>query len=204
MKIAAYGLASLVDYSRIRSRQHFPSDVFVGSIIGTLIRRRVGAIAPKDLPDGVPFPAAEFRIMMSAIHILCDEVYYDGPYENVGGKVLAAANSRVVHQRRQTIGRDFHQRAGVFVGKDSCYGPCRGRVLRRKRCATAMKKRPASVALERALTPQGIFQGFNRYETIERGFAGKKSRLAPVLVVADVTQQPHSASSSDQSSDSRV
>src|SRR5947209_8337126 len=30
MKIAAYGLASLVDYSRIRGRQHFPSDVFVG------------------------------------------------------------------------------------------------------------------------------------------------------------------------------
>src|SRR5260370_10682371 len=37
MKIAAYGLASLVDYSRIRGRQHFPSDVFVGSIMGNLI-----------------------------------------------------------------------------------------------------------------------------------------------------------------------
>src|SRR6266404_132783 len=41
MKIAAYGLASLVDYSRIRSRQHFPSDVFVGSIMGNLIAQNV-------------------------------------------------------------------------------------------------------------------------------------------------------------------
>src|SRR5271169_4329543 len=31
VKIMAYGLASLVDYSRIHGRQHFPSDVFVGS-----------------------------------------------------------------------------------------------------------------------------------------------------------------------------
>src|SRR5579863_2583641 len=37
MKIMAYGLASLVDYSRIHGRQHFPSDVFVGSIMGNLI-----------------------------------------------------------------------------------------------------------------------------------------------------------------------
>jgi len=41
MKIAAYGLASLVDYSRIRGRQHFPSDVFVGSIMGNLIAQNV-------------------------------------------------------------------------------------------------------------------------------------------------------------------
>src|SRR5713226_3070522 len=41
MKIMAYGLASLVDYSRIRARQHFPSDVFVGSIMGNLIAQNV-------------------------------------------------------------------------------------------------------------------------------------------------------------------
>src|SRR6266567_287012 len=41
MKIMAYGLASLVDYSRIRSRQHFPSDVLVGSIMGNLIAQNV-------------------------------------------------------------------------------------------------------------------------------------------------------------------
>jgi Capsule assembly protein Wzi/PAP2 superfamily len=41
MKIMAYGLASLVDYSRIRARQHFPSDVFVGSIIGNLVAQNI-------------------------------------------------------------------------------------------------------------------------------------------------------------------
>src|SRR6266849_6245988 len=40
-KIVAYGLASLVDYSRIRSRQHFPSDVFVGSIMGNLVAQNI-------------------------------------------------------------------------------------------------------------------------------------------------------------------
>jgi membrane-associated phospholipid phosphatase len=41
VKIVAYGLASLVDYSRVRGRQHFPSDVFVGSIMGNLIAQNV-------------------------------------------------------------------------------------------------------------------------------------------------------------------
>lgn len=41
MKIMAYGLASLVDYSRIRSRQHFPSDVLVGSVIGNLVAQNI-------------------------------------------------------------------------------------------------------------------------------------------------------------------
>lgn len=40
-KIVAYGLASLVDYSRIRGHQHFPSDVFVGSIMGNLIAQNI-------------------------------------------------------------------------------------------------------------------------------------------------------------------
>ena len=41
MKIMAYGLASLVDYSRVRGHQHFPSDVFVGSIMGNLIAQNI-------------------------------------------------------------------------------------------------------------------------------------------------------------------
>jgi hypothetical protein len=40
-KIAAYGLAALVDYSRIRARQHFPSDVFVGSVLGNLVAQNI-------------------------------------------------------------------------------------------------------------------------------------------------------------------
>jgi len=33
-KLLAYGLASFVSYSRIRAKQHFPSDVFIGSTMG--------------------------------------------------------------------------------------------------------------------------------------------------------------------------
>jgi membrane-associated phospholipid phosphatase len=40
-KIAAYGLAGLVSYSRIRGRQHFPSDVFAGQMIGQLIAQDI-------------------------------------------------------------------------------------------------------------------------------------------------------------------
>lgn len=40
-KIMAYGLASLVSVSRVKARQHFPSDVVVGSVIGNLIAQNI-------------------------------------------------------------------------------------------------------------------------------------------------------------------
>src|SRR6266478_2116004 len=40
-KIMAYGLASLVDISRLRAHQHFPSDVLVGSVIGNLVAQDI-------------------------------------------------------------------------------------------------------------------------------------------------------------------
>jgi hypothetical protein len=40
-KVLAYGLASLVDISRVRARQHFPSDVVVGSVIGNLVAQNI-------------------------------------------------------------------------------------------------------------------------------------------------------------------
>jgi membrane-associated phospholipid phosphatase len=40
-KIFAYGLASLVDVSRVRAHQHFPSDVLVGSMIGNLVAQNI-------------------------------------------------------------------------------------------------------------------------------------------------------------------
>jgi len=39
-KILAYGLASAVSFSRIRARQHFPSDVFIGGIVGDMIAQQ--------------------------------------------------------------------------------------------------------------------------------------------------------------------
>jgi Capsule assembly protein Wzi/PAP2 superfamily len=40
-RILAYGLATLVSYSRIRAEQHFPSDVFVGGIVGSLVAQQI-------------------------------------------------------------------------------------------------------------------------------------------------------------------
>src|SRR5437016_1477825 len=40
-KIMAYGLASLVSVSRVKARQHFPSDVVVGSVIGNLVAQNI-------------------------------------------------------------------------------------------------------------------------------------------------------------------
>ena len=40
-KVVAYGLATLVSYSRVKGRQHFPSDVFVGSMIGQFVAQDV-------------------------------------------------------------------------------------------------------------------------------------------------------------------
>lgn len=40
-KILSYGLASFVSYSRIKGKQHFPSDVFIGSLAGQLIAQNV-------------------------------------------------------------------------------------------------------------------------------------------------------------------
>jgi membrane-associated phospholipid phosphatase len=40
-KLASYGLASAVSFSRVHGRQHFPSDVLVGSVLGYLIAQSV-------------------------------------------------------------------------------------------------------------------------------------------------------------------
>ena len=40
-RIGVYALAALVDYSRVRGRQHFPTDVFVGSMLGNMVAQSV-------------------------------------------------------------------------------------------------------------------------------------------------------------------
>jgi hypothetical protein len=40
-KILVYGLASLVDVSRMKAQKHFPSDVFVGTVIGNLVAQNI-------------------------------------------------------------------------------------------------------------------------------------------------------------------
>ena len=40
-KILAYGLAGAISYSRVRGRQHFPSDVFIGGMMGNLVAQEI-------------------------------------------------------------------------------------------------------------------------------------------------------------------
>ena len=40
-KLVVYSLASLVTYSRVKGHQHFPTDVFVGSIVGNMVAQNV-------------------------------------------------------------------------------------------------------------------------------------------------------------------
>lgn len=40
-KILAYGAAGLISYSRVKARKHFPSDVFVGGLVGNLVAQSV-------------------------------------------------------------------------------------------------------------------------------------------------------------------
>jgi membrane-associated phospholipid phosphatase len=40
-KLLAYGLAGAVSYSRVRGRQHFPSDVFIGGMMGNLVAQEI-------------------------------------------------------------------------------------------------------------------------------------------------------------------
>jgi hypothetical protein len=40
-KILVYGLASAVSYSRVHGRQHFPSDVFVGGVMGNMLAQSI-------------------------------------------------------------------------------------------------------------------------------------------------------------------
>jgi membrane-associated phospholipid phosphatase len=51
----AYGLASVVSFSRVDAKQHFPSDVIVGSAMGWLVGREVYKLHhDPDLPGGTP------------------------------------------------------------------------------------------------------------------------------------------------------
>src|SRR6202011_2727716 len=40
-KILAYGMASAISISRVRAREHFPSDVVIGGIIGNLVAQEI-------------------------------------------------------------------------------------------------------------------------------------------------------------------
>src|SRR2546426_9387402 len=67
-----------------------------------------------------------------------------------------------------------------------------------KRRATALEEMASAVSLKRTLAPQRILQTLDRHQTVQRRLAGKESRLAPMLVVLRVAQQPHPGSGADE------
>ncbi len=84
-RIVVYGLATLVDLSRVKARQHFPSDVFIGSMIGNLVAqdvysrhhdpelggaewRSVSQIVKDDLQSGPRYPGSPFVPLESWVY----------------------------------------------------------------------------------------------------------------------------------------
>ena len=60
-KLLAYGTATFVDYSRVHARQHFPSDVLIGSALGYLVAESVYSRRHNpELPGAAWNPPAEF------------------------------------------------------------------------------------------------------------------------------------------------
>jgi len=62
-KIAAYGLATLVSFSRVRANQHFPSDVLIGSLAGYMISQ--GIYSHRASPE---LPGADWRSFREMFH----------------------------------------------------------------------------------------------------------------------------------------
>jgi membrane-associated phospholipid phosphatase len=54
-KLFAYGMASAVSFSRVRARQHFPSDVLVGSLLGYLVSQSIYSRHHNDELPGADF-----------------------------------------------------------------------------------------------------------------------------------------------------
>src|SRR5258708_1885780 len=150
-----------------------------------------------------PRAATNFRIVMATINVLRDEITDHASDEHVRRKVLVSLYARDANQGGQAVHHDLGERAGILVRDDSCNGPCRRRMSGWERSA-ALKKISAAVTLERTFPAQRVFQALDRDQTVQRGFAGKQTGFAPVLVVRCVTQEPHSPGAAYESRDTSI
>jgi len=67
-KLFAYGMASAVSFSRVRARQHFPSDVLVGSVLGYLVSQSVyGRHHNAEVPGGM-FESPRESVSSESMH----------------------------------------------------------------------------------------------------------------------------------------
>jgi len=98
-KLLAYGLAGAVSYSRVRGRQHFPSDVFIGGMMGNLVAQEIysrhhdtelGGAAWRSIGevvrgDGVPSPSRSgtpFVLLGSWVYPMLDRLAALGVIRN--------------------------------------------------------------------------------------------------------------------------
>ena len=86
-KILAYGLAAFVDYSRYRARQHFLSDVFIGSVIGNMVAE--GVYNRHHDPELGGAPWESFRSYLRQTHAT-SSANMGSPYVPVGNWVYPA------------------------------------------------------------------------------------------------------------------
>src|SRR5262250_430401 len=86
-KILAYGLATFVSYARYRARQHFPSDVFIGSVIGNMVAEDIYNRHHDTELGGAPFES--FRSYLRQTHAT-SSANMGSPYVPLGNWVYPA------------------------------------------------------------------------------------------------------------------
>src|SRR2546430_2560279 len=82
--------------------------------------------------QGSPFAAAEIKIVMPAVNVLCNEIADHAADQYVRWKMLARFHARDAHQRGQAVRHDLGERAGIFVSDYACHRPCSRGMFRRK------------------------------------------------------------------------
>src|ERR1700732_5374473 len=61
-----------------------------------------------------------------------------------------------------------------------------------------MEEWPASIALVGPLSPQGIFERLDHYQTVDGRFSSQEASFTPVLVVAGITEETQTRANSHQ------
>src|SRR5713226_7745066 len=102
---------------------------------------------------------------MTRINFLCDQIAHHSADKNVRRKMLPAAHAGITDRASQAIRQYLRQRTRIFMREYSRHRPGRRRVFGRER-RSALKKRAAAVALERALAPQRVFQALDHHEAV--------------------------------------
>src|SRR2546426_633929 len=84
------------------------------------------------LPKVAPGFAAQFRIVVSAIHLPAEVPTDRAANERIGGEVLLAGDAGERYGRSQAVSKELCQRPGILMGENTSRGPGNGGVFRRE------------------------------------------------------------------------